>query len=167
MLSAIRHRSPSRLVLVPIAAMALAVAACGSASSTPTPAPTTAPTPAPSAAPLELAGTSWSLIEYAAPSGEIFTVPAAVTPTAEFTADTMSGRAGCNTFTAGYTLDGDNFTLTGISSTLMACEGPVATVETAYLQALAVLDKAALLDDGRLQLWDAEGKTTLVYVQGG
>ena len=165
MLSAIRHRSAGRPVLVLSAAMALAVAACGSASSTP--APTAAPTSAPSAAPLELAGTSWSLIEYASPSGEIFTVPAAVTPTAEFTADTMSGRAGCNTFTAGYTLDGDNFTLTGISSTLMACEGPVATVETAYLQALAVLDKAALLDDGRLQLWDAEGKTTLQYVAGG
>ena len=126
-----------------------------------------APTSAPSAAPLELAGTSWSLIEYAAPSGEIFTVPAAVTPTAEFTADTMSGRAGCNTFTAGYTLDGDNFTLTGISSTMMACEGPVATVETAYLQALAVLDKAALLDDGRLQLWDARGQDDARVRPGG
>jgi len=78
----------------------------------------------------------------------------------------MSGRSGCNTFTAGYTLDGDNFTLTGISSTLMACEEPMATVETAYLQALAVLDKAALLADGNLQLWDAQGKTTLVYVKG-
>ena len=163
---ATRRRNTSRLVLVLVAAMALAVAACGSASSTPAPTPTPVPTSAPSSAPLELAGTSWSLIEYASPSGEIFTVPAAVTPTAEFTADTMSGRAGCNTFNAGYTLDGDNFTLTGISSTMMACEGPVATVETAYLQALAVLDKAAMLDDGRLQLWDAEGKTTLVYVKG-
>ena len=146
--------------------MALAVAACSSASSTPAATLTPRPTSAPSSAPLGLAGTSWSLIGYAAPSGEIFTVPTAVTPTAEFTADTMSGRAGCNTFNAGYTLDGDNFTLTGISSTMMACEGPVATVETAYLQALAVLDKAAVLDDGRLQLWDAQGKTTLVYVQG-
>ena len=163
---ATRRRNTSRLLLVLFAAMALAVTACSSASSTPAPTPTPMPTSAPSSAPLELAGTSWSLIEYASPSGEIFTVPAAVTPTAEFTADTMSGRAGCNTFNAGYTLDGDNFTLTGISSTMMACEGPVATVETAYLQALAVLDKAAMLDDGRLQLWDAEGKTTLVYVKG-
>jgi heat shock protein HslJ len=164
---ATRRRHTSRLVLVLFAAMAIAVAACGSASSTPVATLTPGPTSAPSSAPLELAGTNWSLIEYASPSGEILTVPAAVTPTAEFTADTMSGRAGCNTFTAGYTLDGDNFTLTGISSTMMACEGPVATVETAYLQALAVLDKAALLDDGRLQLWDVQGKTTLVYVQGG
>jgi len=154
---ATRRRSASRLVLVLFAAVALAVAACASASPTPTPVPS---------GPLELAGTKWVLIKYLSPSGEIFTVPASVTPTAEFTADTMSGRSGCNTFTAGYTLDGDDFTLTGISSTLMACEEPMATVETAYLQALAVLDKAALLDDGNLQLWDAQGKTTLVYVKG-
>jgi heat shock protein HslJ len=154
---ATRHRPTSRLVLVLLAAIALAVTACGSASPTPTPVPS---------GPLELAGTKWVLIKYLSPSGEIFTVPASVTPTAEFTADTMSGRSGCNTFTAGYTLDGDDFTLTGISSTLMACEEPMATVETAYLQALAVLDKAALLDDGNLQLWDAQGKTTLVYVKG-
>jgi heat shock protein HslJ len=154
---ATRHRPTSRLVLVLLAAIALAVTACGSASPTSTPVPS---------GPLELAGTKWVLIKYRSPSGEIFTVPASVTPTAEVTADTMSGRSGCNTFTAGYTLDGDDFTLTGISSTLMACEEPMATVETAYLQALAVLDKAALLADGNLQLWDAQGKTTLVYVKG-
>ena len=154
---ATRHRSASRLVLLLFAVVAFAVTACGSASPTPTPVPS---------GPLELAGTRWVLIKYLSPSGEIVTVPSSVTPTAEFTADTMSGRAGCNTFSAGYTLDGDSFSLTGISSTMMACEEPMASVETAYLQALAVLDKAALLDDGNLQLWDAQGKTTLVYVKG-
>jgi heat shock protein HslJ len=152
-----RHRSTSRLALLLLAAVALAVSACGSASPTPTPVPS---------GPLELAGTRLVLIKYLSPDGVAVTVPSSVTPTAEFTADTMSGRAGCNTFNPGYALDGDNFPLTGISSTMMGCEEPMASVETAYLQALAVLDKAALLDDGNLQLWDAEGKTTLVYVKG-
>jgi hypothetical protein len=49
---------------------------------------------------------------------------------------------------------------------MMACEEPMASVETAYLAALAVLDKAALLADGNLQLWDSGGKTTLIYVMG-
>ena len=155
--SATRRRSASRLVLVLLAAMALAVAACGSASPTPTPVPS---------GPLELAGTRWVLIKYLSPDGTAVTVPSSVTPTAEFTADSMSGRAGCNTFNAGYTLDGDSFTLSAISQTQMACEEPMASVETAYLAALAVLDKAALLDDGNLQLWDSGGKTTLVYVKG-
>ena len=154
---ATRRRPASRLVLVLFAAMALAVAACGSASPTPTPVPS---------GPLELAGTRWVLIKYLSPDGDDVTVPASVTPTAEFTADTMSGRSGCNTFSAGYTLDGDNFTLTEVASTMMACEEPMASVETAYLAALAVLDKAALLDDGNLQLWDSGGKTTLIYVKG-
>ncbi len=151
------RRQTSRLLLVLFAATALAVAACGSSSPTPTPVPS---------GPLELAGTRWVLIKYLSPDGVAVTVPSSVTPTAEFTADTMSGRSGCNTFSAGYTLDGDSFTLTGISSTMMACEEPMASVEAAYLAALAVLDKAALLDDGNLQLWDSGGKTTLVYVKG-
>jgi heat shock protein HslJ len=154
---ATRRRSTSRLVLVLFAAVAFAVAACGSASPTPTPVPS---------GPLELAGTRWVLIKYLSPDGVAVTVPSSVTPTAEFTADTMSGRAGCNTFSAGYTLDGDIFTLTEVASTMMACEEPMASVETAYLSALAVLDKAALLADGNLQLWDTGGKTTLVYVKG-
>ena len=154
---ATHRRSASRLVLVLFATLALTVGACASASPTPTPVPS---------GPLELAGTKWVLIKYLSPGGAVFTVPASVTPTAEFTADTMSGRSGCNTFSAGYTLDGDNFAVTGLSSTMMACEEPMATVETAYLQGLAVVDKAALLADGNLQLWDAQGKTTLVYVKG-
>jgi heat shock protein HslJ len=154
---ATHRRSASRLVLALFATLALTVGACASASPTPTPVPS---------GPLELAGTKWVLIKYLSPSGAVFTVPASVTPTAEFTADTMSGRAGCNTFSAGYTLDADNFAVTGLSSTMMACEEPISTVETAYLQGLAVVDKAALLADGNLQLWDAQGKTTLVYVKG-
>jgi heat shock protein HslJ len=162
---ATRHRSASRLVLVLLAVVALVAGACSSASSTP------APTPVPTG-PLELAGTNWLLIKYLSPGGAVFTVPMSVTPTAQFTADQMSGNSGCNTFNGPYTLgagnakDGQELTLGPMTSTMMACQEPMLGVETAYLAALDVVDKAALLEGGELQLWDSGGKTTLVFLKG-
>jgi len=152
-----RPRRARRLVLVLLAVMALAVAACGGSKATPTPVP---------AGPLNLTGTSWLLIKYLSPEGSVYTVPGAVTPQASFTADTMNGNAGCNTFNGPYTLTGENLKVGPIISTKMACPEPGASVENAYLAALNVVDKAALLDNGNLQLWDTEGKTTLEFVKG-
>ena len=42
----------------------------------------------------------------------------------------------------------------------------MAIVEGAYLAALDVVDKVAILDDGKLQLWDDGGKTTLAFLKG-
>lgn len=168
---ATRRRHASRLVLVLFAAMAFAVSGCGSASPTPTPAPS-ATTAAPAAS-LELAGTSWRLTKYLSPDGAVFTVPAAVTPLAAFTGDQVSGNAGCNTFNGPYTLgsgnatDGQVIELGPLMTTMMACQDPMATVETAYLAALDVVNMAALLQDGSLQLWDSGGKTTLVFIAAG
>jgi heat shock protein HslJ len=167
----IRTRSTSRLVLAVVAALALLVAACGSSAATPTSTPS-ATTAAPAAS-LELAGTSWRLTRYLSPDGAVFTVPAAVTPLAEFTADQVSGNAGCNTFNGPFTLGAGNATegqaieLGPLMSTKMACQDPMATVETAYLAALDVVNMAALLQDGSLQLWDSGGKTTLVFIAAG
>jgi hypothetical protein len=47
----------------------------------------------------------------------------------------------------------------------MACAEPMQTVENAYLAALAVIDKVAILDNGKLQLWDSQGKTTLAFIK--
>jgi heat shock protein HslJ len=152
-----RSRHARQLVLVALAVMALALAACGGAKPTPTPVPS---------GPLNLTGTSWLLIKYLSPDGTVFTVPSAITPQAAFTADTMSGNAGCNTFNGPYTLEGENINLGPMASTMMACQEPTASVEIAYLAALNVVDKAALLDNGNLQLWDSAGKTTLVFVKG-
>ncbi len=157
-MNAVTHRPRRRRpVLVFLAILALALAACGGSQPTSTPVPS---------GPLDLAGTQWLLIKYLSPDGAAFTVPAAVTPRAAFTADAMSGNAGCNTFDGPYTLEGDNLKLGPMVSTKLACQEPIASVENAYLAALAVVDKAALLDDGNLQLWDSEGKTTLVFLRG-
>lgn len=144
-------------------ALAVAVAACGSSAAST--APSAAASAAASAGPIQLAGTSWRLTDYLSPDGALFTVPAAITPLAEFSDTVMSGNAGCNTFTAGYKIDGDAFTLEPVASTKMACEEPIASVENAYLAALSVVDKVAILDNGKLQLWDSGGKTTLAFVQ--
>jgi heat shock protein HslJ len=156
-----------RARLAPFLVVALMVGACTSAA--PTPAATAAASPSAatgSAAPLALDGTTWLLTDYVSPDAAHFTVPAAVTPTAKFDAGTISGNAGCNTFSAPYTIQGDSITFGPAVSTKIACESPMSDVENAYLQALSVSDKVAILDDGRLQLWDSEGKTTLAFIKG-
>jgi heat shock protein HslJ len=160
-------RRPRRLALAVLAVVGLAVAACGGAAATASPvASAAAAGGAVSTAPVELAGTNWLLIRYLSSDGALFTVPAAITPKASFTADTMSGNAGCNTFSGGYALTGQDLKLDPMAATMMACEEPIASVEKAYLAALNVVDKAALLDNGNLQLWDSKGKTTLVFRKG-
>lgn len=150
-------------LLASVAALALAAAACGPSA---TPSPSVAPTTAASAGAINLEGTKWALTDYLSPDGASYTVPAAVTPLASFEGGVMSGYAGCNTFTATYAIEGDTITLGPAASTKMACEEPMATVEAAYLAALAVVDKVAILDDGKLQLWDSGGKTTLAFLKG-
>ncbi|HEU0243790.1 MAG TPA: META domain-containing protein [Candidatus Limnocylindrales bacterium] len=150
-------------LLASAAAIVLAAAACGPSA---TPAPSVAPTSAASAGAINLDGTSWVLSDYLSPDGALFTVPAAVTPLAAFKDGVMSGYAGCNTFTASYAIDGDSITLGPAATTKMACAEPMATVENAYLAALAVVDKVAILDNGKLQLWDSGGKTTLAFLKG-
>jgi heat shock protein HslJ len=150
-------------LLAGAAAIALAAAACGPGA---TPAPTIAPSTSASAGAVDLEGTSWALTDYLSPDGAAFTVPAAVTPLAAFKDGTMTGYAGCNQFSSTYAIDGENITLGPVTSTRMACAEPQASVENAYLAALGVVDKVAILDDGKLQLWDSGGKTTLAFIKG-
>ena len=145
------------------AAIALAAAACGPGA---TPAPTVGPSTGASAGAINLDGTSWALTDYLSPDGAAFTVPSAVTPLAAFKDGVMTGYAGCNTFSGPYKIDGENITVGPIASTKMACAEPMATVENAYLAALDVVDKVAILDNGKLQLWDSGGKTTLAFIKG-
>ena len=109
---------------------------------------TQAPTPAGSAAGLE--GTTWSLADAAALGAQ----PAAdAIPTIVFGADgTVSGTAGCNTFSGTYTADGATLTFGPLASTKMACPEPAMTVEGAYLGALAGVTGYTIGADGNLVL---------------
>lgn len=81
----------------------------------------------------DLAGTSWSLADMGGTADFAHLVP-----TLEFGADgTVSGFAGCNTFTGAYTVTGDTLTLGPLATTRIGCQRPASAVEAAYLAALA------------------------------
>jgi len=158
------HLVRARRALRPAATalvLALAVAACGSAA---TPAPTGGPSVAPtSAGPMSLNGTSWLLIDYTSPSGTNFTVPMAITPTLVFEADRATGNAGCNTFSASYTVTGNALKFGPATATQMACQEPIASVEKAYVATLAVVDTVTMKGPN-LVMTQANGLAGLEFV---
>ena len=82
-------------------------------------------------------------------------------PTIEFTADgSVSGFAGCNTFSGSYSTDGSTLTLGPLATTKMACQRPGSAVESDYLAALSGVTAWANEPDGRLLL---DGPSPLRY----
>jgi heat shock protein HslJ len=83
-------------------------------------------------------------------------------PSATFTEGTVAGSAGCNRFTASYTVDGDTLEISSAAGTNMACPPPADRVEREFL---AALERVASwqLDGGELVLADADGKELLRF----
>ncbi|MGH2543430.1 MAG: META domain-containing protein, partial [Ardenticatenaceae bacterium] len=108
----------------------------------------------------ELASTAWQLVSL---NGEppIGDKPLTVAFESE---GTVVGEAGCNQFGGSYTLDGNRLVVGRLVATRMACSEPqgVMQQEGAYLDAL---ENAATyqMTNGRLELLDAAGETTLVF----
>lgn len=111
-------------------------------------------------APTKLADTQWTIVEIngAAPTAE---------RKAEilFTADRISGNAGCNSFGGGYTLAGSVMTASQIISTKMACLGPGMDQENAAFKILGQPMTVTRQDDGSLTLSDEAG--TMILTPGG
>ncbi|MCB0176427.1 MAG: META domain-containing protein, partial [Anaerolineae bacterium] len=87
----------------------------------------------------ELAGTNWVVINYNNGQEAVVTPIDGTELTADFGEDgTLSGSAGCNNYTTGYTVDGSNITIDPPASTRMACAEPegIMDQEQAYLAAL-------------------------------
>ncbi len=140
---------------------AMALAGCGvnatrdAAPAAPPPAATAPSAPSAAAIAGGLAGTSWQFSTVAG-----VPVPAAVTATLRFDASGhISGRAGCNSYGAPYTLTDDGtLHVGGVMSTKMACLQPAGAMATergvfAALRAAARLQR----DDDTLTLLDASG----------
>ena len=148
-----RHR-PIAQVLFTVLALVALVAACGGASAT----------PAASLGPIELNGTSWRLISYLSPTGTNFTVPAAVTPSATFKDGQFQANTGCNQASGPYTQDGTSIAIGPVTTTKQPCVEPMATVEAAYLAAIATVD-TAVGNGGTLILKKSDGFTALEFVR--
>jgi heat shock protein HslJ len=78
-----------------------------------------------------------------------------------FTADRVSGNAGCNSFGGGYTIANGVMTTTQIISTKMACLGPGMDQENAVFKILGQPMTITRQNDGSMTLRDAAGTMTL------
>jgi heat shock protein HslJ/LysM repeat protein len=113
----------------------------------------------------ELAGTSWSVISYNNGRGGVVSVMIGTELTATFGADgTVTGSAGCNTYRAGYEVDGNKISIGLPASTMMACAEPegIMEQEQEYLTALSTVATYQITGD-RMEMRTAEGSTAATF----
>ena len=94
----------------------------------------------------QLADTSWSIVEIdgLAVQGEDYVL--------QFTADRLSGQAGCNRFSGGYSQSGETLTIGPVAATRMACPDPQMDHERRALQLLSGPVRASYPDGDTLVL---------------
>ena len=107
--------------------------------------------------PTELAGTNWTFVS-------IGGVPvAADRPTAlVFEADRLSGSAGCNRFSGGYSVADRTLTAEPLMATKMACPGAGMTQESAFFALIRGPISLTFPTDGTLILTGSEGQTAVL-----
>jgi heat shock protein HslJ len=117
-----------------------------------------------------LTGTEWTLESYSSPEGEsVSSVIVGTTITATFSDDgNVTGNAGCNSYGAGYVLDGATIIIEPPISTKMNCNYPegVMNQENTYLNLLTSV-AGYRIDGDRLDLLDGAGETLLSYRAAG
>jgi heat shock protein HslJ len=117
----------------------------------------------------ELGGTSWIVTGYNNGQGGVVSVLLGTELTADFGGDgQLAGNAGCNTYNAAYTTDGDSITIAPAASTRMFCGEPegVMDQETEYLMALSTAATYSITGS-RLQLRTADGALAADFQQAG
>ena len=91
----------------------------------------------------DLSGTSWEATGYNNGKLAVIGILGSTTLTADFGKDgTLSGTSGCNTYSGGYKVNGDQITIGPLASTMMACSEPAGVMEQ-EAQYLAALQSAA------------------------
>jgi len=105
-----------------------------------------------------LAGTTWQLTGYNNGQGGVVSVNPNTQVTAVFGEDgTLSGNAGCNSYSTSYTIEGSTLSInSAIASTMMACAEDVMQQETAFLAALPNATTFNVQGDS-LELRDSNG----------
>jgi len=113
-----------------------------------------------------LAGTQWQVRSYDNPQAGGMASPLAGTQlTASWADGNVNGAAGCNSYVAGYTVDGESLSIKQPAVTMMACDQPpgIMEQEAAFLNALASA-KSFKLDSSRLQMLNGTGLVVLDLV---
>lgn len=143
----------------------------------PPPSPTPTPSPSESSPPpsidtsppvdhtAALTAHAWVVIALDDGSGLVATLTD-TKPTAVFgTSGTVSGSGGCNSYSASYSLSGDQITVGPATSTLIACIGTgVMEQEQRFFKALESA-RTFTLESGALQLRKADGTTAALLVE--
>jgi heat shock protein HslJ len=135
----------------------------------PPPEPTQPPPPTPTPDfSAQLQNQLWVLVASGDPVNPTV-VAEGIVITATFAPDgTVSGSGGCNNYTGGYTLSGEQISVGPLASTMMFCETG-SQEEAAYLAALQQAKRLAFSPEGRLQIFYDPGDGTegvLVYAIG-
>lgn len=116
--------------------------------------------------PTPLTGTEWLATSYNNGRGAVTSLVIGSEITATFADDgTLSGSAGCNRYTATYTLDGEQISITPLAATMMFCEQPegVMEQETEFIAALGMANTYSIEGD-RLELRTADGALVASFV---
>jgi heat shock protein HslJ len=109
-----------------------------------------------------LAGTNWKLASYG-PALNPTPAAAGVETNLSFGNDgKLSGNFGCNSFGGDYTVKDDTIIVGSIITTLMACDGPGTTQETAAFQVLKDNVKFKL-DGSTLTITSLDGGNVLTF----
>ncbi len=111
-----------------------------------------------------LPGTAWNVLTYNNGKGAVQSVAAGTTMTANFGIDSnLTGNAGCNDYTARYSVRGNSIRIDPPSSNKKACDQAVMDQETAYLAALPQAE-VYRFDNGQLVLTTSGGKALATFV---
>lgn len=104
-----------------------------------------------------LAGSSWTFVSIGG------VAVAADRPTSlQFDGNRLSGSAGCNRFSGGYSAADGTLTAGPLMATEMACPGPGMTQENAFFKLMAAPVSLAFADDGTLILTGSAGQTAVL-----
>jgi len=109
-----------------------------------------------------LTGTSWILRSWVSAGGR--TVDAAGDATLEFDrSGHLAGSTGCNSFTGGYSVDGNTVTIRLGAMTQMACVDPAVTAQEQGVVAGLPLVERWSTTGTTLTLFDSSGRTLFTY----
>ncbi len=113
--------------------------------------------------PAPLEGTQWELMTYNNGNNALVSVNPDSRITAFFENGKLNGSAGCNNYSGGYEIEGNNIEIGPLASTMMMCPDPgIMDQEQLYLAALGSAASYKILAN-RLELLNGEGATAAIY----